>query len=246
MSLHDGLNSPMKTTLLRLVSSLVSFALAAVAAHAQAANPATNPVPRNDWMVQHEGFNARAKKGDVDVVFLGDSITQGWSGNGKAIWTERYAPLKAVNFGIGGDRTEHVLWRLQNGNFDGIAPKAVVLMIGTNNTGRDTAPQIAEGITAIVKEIQARAPSAKILLLAVFPRNEKADNPTRVKIGQINEIIAKLDDGKTVFFQDIGPKFLQPDGTLTREIMPDLLHLSAAGYQIWADAIQAKLTELLK
>ena len=227
---------------------LLGLACSAVlrAADSAPVNPAILPVPRNDWMVQHEGFNARAKKGDVDVVFLGDSITAGWNGNGKALWAERYAPLKAVNFGIGGDRTQHVLWRVQNGNFDGITPKAVVLMIGTNNTGSDTAPQIAEGVTAIVKEIQARTPSTKILLLAVFPRNEKADNPARVKIGEINAIIAKLDDGKSVFFLDIGPKFLTADGTLTREIMPDLLHLSPAGYKIWADAIQDKLAELLK
>ena len=232
--------------LLRLVPCVLAFALAAVAVRAQAANPATTPVPRNDWMVQHEGFSAKAKQGGIDVVFLGDSITAGWNGAGKAIWAERFAPLKAANFGIGGDRTQHVLWRVQNGNFDGIKPKAVVLMIGTNNTGTDTAPQIAEGVTAIVKEIQARTPGAKILLLAVFPRAEKSDNPFRVKIAAINDIIAKLDDGQKVFFLDIGPKFLQPDGTLTKDIMPDLLHLSPAGYQIWADAIQAKLAELLK
>ncbi|TSJ77528.1 GDSL family lipase [Rariglobus hedericola] len=233
--------------LTRLVPCVLLSLLGCVALSAQpAANPATNPVPRNDWMVQHEGFNARAKKGDVDVVFLGDSITAGWGGAGKTIWAERYTPLKAANFGIGGDRTQHVLWRVQNGNFAGITPKAVVLMIGTNNTGSDTAPQIAEGVEAIVKEIQTLTPKTKILLLAVFPRAEKSDNPARVKIGQINEIIAKLDDGQKVFFLDIGPKFLQPDGTLTRDIMPDLLHLSPAGYKIWADAIQDKLTELLK
>jgi len=232
--------------LMRLVPCVVAFALAALAVDAQTANPATKPVPRNDWMVAHEGFNARAKKGDVDVVFLGDSITAGWNGNGKEIWAKRYTPLKAVNFGIGGDRTQHVLWRLQNGNFDGITPKAVVLMIGTNNTGSDTAPQIAEGVAAIVKDIQTRSPATKILLLGVFPRFEKADHPTRLKIAEINSIIAKLDDGQKVFFQDIGPKFLQPDGTLTKDIMHDLLHLTPAGYQIWADAIHDKLAELLK
>jgi lysophospholipase L1-like esterase len=233
-------------TLTRLSALLLLGLFASAAVSAQAANPATKPVPRNDWMVAHEGFNARAKKGDVDVVFLGDSITQGWGGAGKTVWAERYTPLKAANFGIGGDRTQHVLWRVQNGNFDGIKPKAVVLMIGTNNTGSDTAPQIAEGVAAIVKEIQTRTPTTKILLLAVFPRAEKADHPLRAKIAEINATIAKLDDGKTVFFQDIGPKFLQPDGTLTKDIMPDFLHLSPAGYQIWADAIQEKLTELLK
>lgn len=232
--------------LIRLVPCVVVFALAALAVRAQTANPAAVAVPRQPWIDQSNGFSAIAKKGGIDVVFLGDSITEGWRGAGKEVWAKHYAPLKAANFGIGGDRTEHVLWRLQNGNLDGSTPKAVVLMIGTNNTRRDSAQQIAEGITTIVNEIRTRTPSAKILLLAVFPRNGKAEDPARVKIGQINEIIAKLDDGKTVFFLDIGTKFLQPDGTLTREIMPDLLHLSPAGYQIWADAIQAKLAELLK
>jgi lysophospholipase L1-like esterase len=230
-------------TLLRLVPCVVAFALGALAAHAQTANPAAVAVPRQPWIDQSNGFSAIAKKGGINVVFLGDSITEGWRGAGREIWVKRFAPLKAANFGISSDRTEHVLWRLQNGNLDGITPKAVVLMIGTNNTARDSAPQIAEGITAIVKEIRTRTPSAKILLLGVFPRGDK---DARVKIGQINEIIARLDDGKTVFFLDIGPKFLQPDGTLARENMPDLLHPGPAGYQIWADAIQPKLTELLK
>lgn len=236
----------MKTTLHRLVPSLVAFALAAVAVHAQSSNSAINPVPRNPWLDTSNGFTARAKKGDVDVVFLGDSITAGWSNAGKVAWSTRFAPLKAVNFGIGGDRTQHVLWRVQNGNFDGITPKAVVLMIGTNNSGSNTAAEIAEGVTAIVKEIQTRTPSTKILLLGVFPRAEKADHPVRAKLAEVNATIAKLDDGKSVFFLDIGPKFLTEDGTLTREIMPDLLHLSPAGYTIWADAIQDKLAELIQ
>ncbi|MEZ0218109.1 MAG: platelet-activating factor acetylhydrolase IB subunit [Rariglobus sp.] len=211
------------------------------------ANPATAPVPRNDWMEQHESFNAVAQKGGVDVVFLGDSITHGWCTVGRHIWDERFVPLKAVNFGIRGDRTQHVLWRVQNGNFAGITPKVVVLMIGTNNsTGSDTAEQIAEGVEAIVKEIMKRSPATKVLLLGVFPRAEKPDSPARVKIAAINAILAKLDDGEKVVFLDMGEKFLQPDGTLTRDIMPDLLHLSPVGYQIWADAIQEKLPALLK
>ena len=229
------------------LTRLLALSLIALAGSLTAfANPATKPVPRNEWMVQHESFNAVAAKGDVDVVFLGDSITNGWRGAGKVMWAERFAPLKAANFGIGGDRTQHVLWRVQNGNFAGITPKAVVLMIGTNNTGSDTAPQIAEGIEAIVKEIQTLSPTTKVLLLAVFPRAENPDHPSRAKIAEINSIIAKLDDGEKVVFLDIGQKFLQPDGTLSKEIMPDFLHLSPAGYQIWADAIQEKLAALLK
>ncbi len=224
-----------------------------VAASAQPAsdsaqpNPAIVPATRNTWVEQHKRQVAEARKNGCEVMFLGDSITAGWNGNGKQVWVQRYAPLKAANFGIGGDRTEHVLWRLQNGALDdGIAPKAVVLMIGTNNTGRDNAAQIAEGVTAIVQELAKRAPQAKILLLAVFPRGEKPGTSARTKIAQINKTIAQLDDGQRVFFLDIGEKFLQPDASLSKTIMPDYLHLSPAGYKIWADSIDAKLNDLLK
>jgi lysophospholipase L1-like esterase len=210
-------------------------------------NPATVPVTRNSWIDQHNRQVATAKKDGCTVMFLGDSITAGWSGGGRQVWAERYTPLKAANFGIGGDRTEHVLWRLQNGALgNGIAPKAVVLMIGTNNTGRDSAAQIAEGVTAIVKELGQRAPQARVLLLGVFPRGDKPGTSTRAKIATINKTIATLDDGQRVFFLDIGEKFLQPDGSLTKAISPDFLHLNSNGYKIWADSIDAKLAELLK
>lgn len=202
---------------------------------------------RNDaFHAAHDRFVATAKAGTAGLVFLGDSITAGWGSQPK-IWEAAFGAYKPVNFGIGGDRTQHVLWRITNGELDGIHPKAVVLMIGTNNTGSNPAEGIAKGVTAIVETIRAKQPQAKILLLAVFPRGEKASpNAARDKIKQVNAIIAKLDDGKNVFFLDIGDKFLQPDGSLTKEIMPDFLHLSAAGYQIWADAIGPKLAELMK
>ena len=172
--------------------------------------------------------------------------TAGW-GSQKAIWDAAFGAYKPANFGIGDGRTQHVLWRIQNGGLDGIRPKAAVLMIGTNNSGSDPAEDIAKGVTKIVETIRAKSPATKILLLAVFPRDEKASpNPGRVKIAQVNAIIAKLDDGKHVFFLDIGGKFLQPDGSLTKEIMPDFLHLSVKGYQIWGDAISAKLAELMR
>lgn len=232
-------------TLPRLLAAAF-LGLAGLTVHAQTPNPAAVPTLRNDWLDRHNGFNAIAKKGGINLLFLGDSITDAWRTTGKEEWTRRFEPLKAANFGIGGDKTEHVLWRLQNGNLDGIQPKALMLMIGTNNTGGNSAAQIAEGIAAIVKEIQQRSPSTKILLLGVFPRAEKPDTSLRAKVVEINRIIAGLNDGKKVFFLDINQKFLKPDGTLTRDIMPDLVHLSPAGYTIWADAVQPKLEELLK
>jgi lysophospholipase L1-like esterase len=215
----------------------------------QAGNSAIKPVAKRDkrWQELHHAFVERARQGDVDVLFLGDSITEAWSGPGKEMWHQRFELLKAANFGIGGDRTEHVLWRLQKGKeLKGIEPRAVVLMIGTNNIRDGTAKQIAEGITAIVEELRRQLPRAQILLLGVFPRSPKADDPVRAKIKEINQRIEKLDDGKYVHYLDIGDKFLASDGSLTKEIMPDYLHLSRKGYQIWADAIQAKLEYMLK
>jgi lysophospholipase L1-like esterase len=209
-------------------------------------NPAAEPKLRNDWLDRHNGFVEEAHAGGIDLLFIGDSITDGWRTRGKEIWAQRYAPLHAANFGISGDKTEHVLWRLQNGELDGIHPKVAVLMIGTNNTKRDTVPQIAEGITAIVREIQKHTPDTKVLLLAIFPRAPQPDAPVRQKIAEINKLIAQLDDGQHVFYLDIGAKFLEPDGTLSPEIMPDALHPNEAGYKIWADAMADKLAELLK
>jgi lysophospholipase L1-like esterase len=273
-SLSDCLfaSSPPQYACMKITSLALSLLLITAAAHAQApAAPPAKPaapavvlppqppdVPAEKYgkdgkinpgfIASHEKFVSIAKEGKAQLVFLGDSITAGWAGSGKEVWAKAFGEYTPANFGIGGDRTQHVLWRIQNGELDGgIKPKAVVLMIGTNNSGSDPAEGIAKGVTAIVKTIREKQPQAKILLLAVFPRGEKASpNPGRDKLKQVNEIIAKLDDGKNVFFLDIGGKFLQPDGSLTKEIMPDFLHLSPAGYQIWADAISPKLAELMK
>jgi lysophospholipase L1-like esterase len=206
----------------------------------------TAVIPAEKSREKHEAFLAIAKKGNIDVVFLGDSITDGWRGNGKEVWKEHFEPLKAVNFGISGDRTQHVLWRLRNGELEGYKPRAVVLMIGTNNLRYNTAEEIADGIKAVVDEIQKKQPDAKVLLLGIFPRGEKPGDPNRDKIKEVNKVIAKLDDGKRVQYLDIGDKFLDKDGGISKGIMPDYLHLSAEGYKIWADAIQKPLNEMLK
>ncbi|MDE3068738.1 MAG: GDSL family lipase [Verrucomicrobiota bacterium] len=237
----------------RPVCALVlgSFLLPATAF---AQNTAVVPVPRDaHWMQRHEGFVKLAREGGIDLLFLGDSITDGWRGRGVKVWNRYYAPLHAANFGIGGDRTQHVLWRIEHGELDGIHPGVVVLMIGTNNTGkerhsdkiRNTIPQVIEGVQAVVKELRARLPESKILLLGIFPRGHLLD-PQRAQIAVINTVIAKLDDGKMVRYLDIGPKFLEPDGDLSRSIMPDLLHPNAKGYQIWADAMNPTLFEMMR
>ena len=201
--------------------------------------------PQPGFVKSHASFLDVAKKGGVDVLFLGDSITAGWRGAGKDAWAKNFEPLKSANFGIGGDRTQHVLWRITNGELDGIKPKVAVLMIGTNNSGADPAADIAEGVTEIVKTIRTKSPETKVLLLAVFPRGAKIPNTGNDKLIEVNKTIAKLDDGKTVRFLDLGPKFLDKEGQLPKETMPDFLHLSPKGYEIWAESMLPLLKEML-
>jgi lysophospholipase L1-like esterase len=201
------------------------------------------PVPRDDeWLKYHNRFLEHAKNGNVDLLFLGDSITEWWGNN--EVWQRYYGPRKAANFGIGGDRTQHVLWRIQHGELEGIHPKVAVLMVGTNNVSSSTPDEIAQGITAIVKELRRRIPKTKILLLGVFPRAEKPSS-VRERLKSVNEKIAKLDDGSHVKFLDISQAFLNPDGMISSNIMPDYLHLSRKGYRIWAESMEPTLWALL-
>ncbi|HPO14360.1 MAG TPA: DUF1080 domain-containing protein [Candidatus Hydrogenedentes bacterium] len=213
---------------------------------ALAQNTAIQPAPRGDdwWKERHASMNDRVKQGNVDMIFIGDSITHGWEGEGKAVWDQYYAGRNAVNLGISGDKTEHVLWRLDNGNIAGISPKLAVIMIGTNNFDSNTAEQIGEGLQAIINKLRNQLPQTKILLLAIFPRTPKP-GPDREKLAQASAIAAKLADGNMVHYMDIGRAFLEADGTLPPEIMPDFLHPNAKGYQIWADAIEPKVAELM-
>ena len=230
------------------LTSLTLFALVlGCAAHAVAQDhDAVKPVPRDaNWMKRHDSMNERVKQGNVDLLFIGDSITQGWEGPGKAAWSEKYGKRNAVNLGIGGDRTQHVLWRLDNGNIEGIKPKLAVIMIGTNNSGSNTSEQIADGITAIVKKLRDKLPETKILLLGIFPRGADDENKNRQVNMKANEIAAKLADGKMVEYLDISSKFLDDKRVLSKEVMPDLLHLTPAAYQTWADAIEAHVARML-
>ncbi len=207
------------------------------------------------WKKRHEAFVERSKKGNVDVLFVGDSITQGWEGAGKKVWAERFGKWNAANLGIGGDRTQHVLWRITEGKeLEGIDPKVIVMMIGTNNFGSNTPEQIAEGVKAILAEFHKQKPHAKVLLLGVFPRSGKkpadpmvvAKDELNTKTPAVNAIFKTFDDGKMVKYLDIGSKFLDDMGGLPKTTMPDFLHLSEKGYTIWADAISATVEEMVK
>jgi len=203
-------------------------------------NSAAYPVPRGDWLARVQSTNAKAHAPGttVDLIFDGDSITDFWQSKGQAVWNERYAKLNAFDFGFWGDGTQHLLWRLNEGQADGLHPKLVVLMIGTNNLGGNTGEQIADGVKAIISEYQKRCPEAVILLQGIFPRGQQPTDPTRAMVKATNQILSKMGDDKKVIYIDFGDKFLNPDGTMSPEVMPDFLHPSAKGYQIWADAIQ--------
>jgi lysophospholipase L1-like esterase len=262
-----------------------------LAAQQKPDNPAVLKLDRD--IPRHKDFLRRIEqnKGEGDVIFLGDSITHGWE-NQREAWQTHFGSFKPVNLGIGGDQTGHVLWRITDGHeIDQLNPKAAVIMIGTNNTGRHSAEEIAGGIKAIVEELKRQKPNIKILVLGVFPRGNVNDADLSVeqvresmkpineelkketpdverlnslvrnlrrlrgtipaaklnkKIPEINAIIAKLDDGKTVFYKDIGKEFLDQNGGLSGEIMPDYLHLSAKGYDLWGKAIKPDIEKLVK
>ena len=196
---------------------------------------------------RHEGFAATARQGNIDLLLHGDSITDWWRQEAnKPVFDKYFGGLKTANFAIAGDTTQGVLWGLRNGEGQGFQPKAVMLMIGTNNTGAFTAPEIAEGIGAVIMELRRDFPDAKILLLAIFPRGRPGD-PVRDKIADVNRIVAKLDDGQHVFYLDIGRKFLDDNGVfLPDSFRPDNLHPQAKGYDIWGEAVSARLAELMK
>jgi lysophospholipase L1-like esterase len=206
----------------------------------------------------HESFLARGKSGPIGVLFLGDSITEGW-GKAPHVWEKYFGQYQPANFGIGGDRTQHVIWRIENGELDAISPKVLVLMIGTNNSGEHNGAEIAAADKKIIELIQAKLPRTKILLHAIFPRGPRKNKEgvityeavldaqkRMVAINTANAELAKLDNGTTIRYLDINARFLGNDGTIPHIIMPDQLHPNAAGYQLWAEAVKPLLDEMMR
>ena len=210
---------------------------------------AVDPVPQSEpwWTTRHEHILTRIGQGEIDLLMIGDSITQGWSDEGRRVWNTYYGHRRAVNLGFGSDRTEHVLWRLNHGEIDGIAPKLVIVMIGTNNTGarRDPPEETAAGIQAILSTVHKRLPDARILLLGVFPRNASVDDPLRRLNVAINTLIHTYADNQQIFFLDLSRHFLDDQGRLSQNLMPDYLHPNEHGYQVWADGMEEMLKRLL-
>lgn len=234
-----------------LVAALV---LASAAAFGQT-NPAPElnqclkPIPREGQAYDRFlEINRRVKEsqGQAEVVFVGDSITQGWEGNGKQVWAKYYAPRHALNLGISSDHTQHVLWRLDHGNLDGLKPKVAIVLIGVNNIPDDqnTPRQVLEGVTAVVQKLREKLPETKVLLLGIFPFREDFC-AQRAKALQVNQALHKLDDGQWIRFLDIGHLLIQSDGKISKNIMRDFLHPSAAGYRLWAEAMEPDLATML-
>ena len=205
------------------------------------------PQPEFWWITQHGHKLARIRQGEVDLLFIGDSIIQGWADEGRRIWDAYYGRRRAVNLGFNGDRTEHVLWRLDHGEIEGIAPKLVVVMIGTNNTGarHDPPEESAAGIQAILTTLRTRLPNTKILLLGVFPRGASPDDPLRRLNLAINDRLRAYADNQHVFFLDLSQYFLDDGGVLSRDLMPDYLHPNERGYQVWAEGMEDMIRKLL-
>jgi lysophospholipase L1-like esterase len=241
------------------LTTLRARLFAALLLSAAAAFGQTNPAPELHQCIKpipregeaHQRFltiNQRVKdsQGQAQVIFVGDSITHGWEGNGKEVWAKYYAPRHALNLGIGSDHTQHVLWRLDHGNLDGLKPKAAVVLIGVNNIPHDenTPRQVLEGVTAVVNKLREKLPETKVLLLGIFPFREDFC-AQRGKALQVNQALHKLDDGHWVRFLDIGHLLIQPDGKISKDMMRDFLHPSAKGYQVWAEAIEPDLAAML-
>lgn len=228
-----------------------------------AANSAVVPSLRPDyppemlaaWSRRHEELVALARSGEIEVAFFGDSITEAWRTTGAEAWNRSFAPLRAGNFGISGDRTQQVLWRMQHGELDGLNPKVAIVLIGTNNTSpglgensltrRNTPAEIAEGVTAVVETLRHQLPRIRVLLLGIFPRGLRHD-PAREEIARINAVLAlAYAESPWVRFLDIGRRFLDADEALPVDLMPDALHLSPAGYEIFRDSIQEPIALML-
>ena len=243
----------MHASLARHRASLVSSLLAGLAAclvswnaPLQAENTAAEPRPKQSekWLARHEALNEEAKRGGFDLLYIGDSIVANYLRQGKESWDHYYADRHPLNLGIGGDRTEHVLWRLDNGNINGVHPKLAIVMIGQNNGGHNTGEEIAAGVTAIIQRLRDRMPDTKILLLGIFQRREKPTEERPV-LARANEIISKLADGEKIVYLDINHLFVKPDGTIPADLMPDYEHPSPAGHQLWAETIEPTVAQLL-
>ena len=245
----------MKNTILLVLLTSLSLSLFSCTSQKSKLSPITlnthsavTPVPRQDqwWLDRHNAILERVKKGNTELIMIGDSITHGWENDGKEIWEKYYAKYNALNLGFSGDGTQHVLWRLYNGEINGISPKLAIVMIGTNNSAHNPSEETSEGIIAIVQKLRHDLPQTKILLLAIFPHTENPDNPRRAINAKTSQLASVVADNKWVFYLDINKSFLDSNGVLPKDVMPDFLHPNANGYRIWAESMEPAINRILK
>ena len=238
-----------------LLLSLIFFVASNLSVADESLTPSgTNPTPRtieypwmsiDTWDKMFAEDIAVAEQGGVDLLFVGDSITAGWN---RDIWQKNFGQYHPANFGIGGDHTGNLLWRLKYGHAEKLQPKVVVLLIGVNNFGHlhETPEQVFKGIKACVMQLRKLYPNAKILVNSIFPFEESALSPRRNDVKATNALVKKLNDNKHIFVRDYGNIFLQPDGSISKEVLGDFLHPTAKGYQLWVDAMLPDIQALMK
>jgi len=209
---------------------------------------AVTPVPRPTgwWKRRQAAINRAVRERHPTLLFVGDSITESWERAGAPVWERFYGARNAANLGVAGDRTEHVLWRLQHGNLEGLEPHLAVVLIGTNNAGVNPPAETAQGVEAVVRLLRDRLPNARVLLLAILPRGAGPADRERLANDEVNRRIARLGEDPAVDFLDLGERFLAPGGGASPELMPDLLHPNEAGYRIWAVAIEPYVAAALE
>lgn len=211
----------------------------------------STPTPRDaPWLEGHRALVERARRGGVDLYFIGDSITRRWEADYRDNWDRNLAEFRPGNFGMGGDCTEHVLYRIEHGALDGIRPRAIVLLIGTNDVGFEASPsdiglveRVSAGIAACAEALLQRAPNSKLLLVGVTARNTAGTTSLMPTIHAVNERISSFADGERVRFLDINDRLADPGGKLNVGTTLDGLHLTERGYQVWADAMRPTLAE---
>jgi hypothetical protein len=203
----------------------------------------TEEEPAQWWESRHNSINKRLKEGNVDLLFIGNSIIHGWENSGKEYWNLYYKHRNAVNMGFGWDRTQHVIWRIDHTNFENLTPKLAIVLVGINNWP-NTSEEIADGIIMICKKLREKLPMMKILLLAIFP-SDQTPTDNRRKMEKASLLASKIADGKMIYYLDISKEFLEQDGTISIDIMPDYIHPSNKGYKIWAEAMEPTIAKLL-